>query len=219
MRMEARVQAQIDLLMRRYPQLEACREQILAAYALLEECYLHDGKLLLAGNGGSASDSEHIAGELMKRFRTPRPVPAELAEKLKGVDPVRGALLAQKLERGLMAVPLVTHEALTTAYSNDVDASCVYAQQLYGFGRPGDVFWGITTSGNSENVIKAAVLAKALGLRTIGLTGANGGQLAQIADVTITVPETETYMVQELHLPVYHCLCLMLEERFFGSES
>ena len=159
-------------------------------------------------------------GGYLSRLRKERDMTqSELAEKLKGVDPVRGALLAQKLERGLMAVPLVTHEALTTAYSNDVDASCVYAQQLYGFGRPGDVFWGITTSGNSENVIKAAVLAKALGLRTIGLTGATGGQLAQIADVTITVPETETYMVQEMHLPVYHCLCLMLEERFFGSES
>lgn len=126
--------------------------------------------------------------------------------------------MAKNLERGLMAVPLVAHEALTTAYINDVDGLGVFAQQLYGFGRPGDVFLGISTSGNSKNVMSATVVARALGIKVIGLTGAKGGELAEIADVAIKVPETETYMIQELHLPVYHCLCLMLEDRFFGKE-
>lgn len=172
--------------------------------------------MLIAGNGGSAADSEHIAGELMKRFKIARPVPADLASKLKEIDPVRGENLARNLERGLMAIPLVAHEALTTAYINDVDGLGVFAQQLYGFGRPGDVFLGISTSGNSKNVLSATVVARALGIKVIGLTGENGGELAKIADVAIKVPSQETYMIQELHLPVYHCLCLMLEDHFFS---
>ena len=213
----ANIQKHIDLLIERYPALKSCADDIEKAYRVLEECYEHDGKLLIAGNGGSAADSEHIAGELMKRFKTPRPVPTELAEKLKTVDPVRGQSLAKNLERGLMAIPLVAHEALSTAYINDVDGLGVFAQQMYGFGRPGDVFLGISTSGNSKNVMSATVVARALELKVIGLTGADGGELAKVADVSIRVPEKETYMIQELHLPVYHCLCLMLEERFFGN--
>lgn len=214
--LEARIQKHLDLLIERYPKLEVCRDNIEKAYRILEECYESDHKLLIAGNGGSAADSEHIAGELMKRFKTPRPVPAEFKEKLKEIDPVRGENLAKNLERGLMAIPLVAHEALTTAYINDVDGLGVFAQQLYGFGRPGDVFLGISTSGNSKNVMSATVVARALGIKVIGLTGAKGGELGRVADVSIRVPETETYMIQELHLPVYHCLCLMLEDRFFG---
>ncbi len=206
----------IDLLLSRYPQLAPCTGDILAAYEILEECYSSDHKLLIAGNGGSAADSEHIAGELMKRFKTPRPVPEAFAEKLISIDPERGQNLAKNLERGLMAIPLVAHEALTTAYINDVDGLGVFAQQLYGFGRPGDVFLGISTSGNSKNIMSATVVARALGIKVIGLTGAKGGELASVADVAIKVPETETYMIQELHLPVYHCWLLMLEERFFG---
>lgn len=213
----ANIQKHIDLLIERYPALKSCADDIEKAYRVLEECYEHDGKLLIAGNGGSAADSEHIAGELMKRFKTPRPVPTEFAEKLKTVDPVRGQSLAKNLERGLMAIPLVAHEALSTAYINDVDGLGVFAQQMYGFGRPGDVFLGISTSGNSKNVMSATVVARALELKVIGLTGADGGELAKVADVAIRVPEKETYMIQELHLPVYHCLCLMLEERFFGN--
>lgn len=216
--LEKRLMKHIDLLVERYPKLENVKQDIVDAYLVMEECYEHDGKLLIAGNGGSAADSEHIAGELMKRFKTPRPVPAEFAKKLKEIDSVRGEGLAKNLERGLMAVPLVAHEALTTAYINDVDGLGVFAQQLYGFGRPGDVFLGISTSGNSKNVMSATVVARALGIKVIGLTGAKGGELAEIADVAIKVPETETYMIQELHLPVYHCLCLMLEDRFFGKE-
>lgn len=216
--LEKRLMKHIDLLVERYPKLENVKQDIVDAYLVMEECYEHDGKLLIAGNGGSAADSEHIAGELMKRFKTPRPVPAEFAKKLKEIDSVRGEGLAKNLERGLMAVPLVAHEALTTAYINDVDGLGVFAQQLYGFGRPGDVFLGISTSGNSKNVMSATVVARALGIKVIGLTGAKGGELSEIADVAIKVPETETYMIQELHLPVYHCLCLMLEDRFFGKE-
>lgn len=199
--------------------METCRNSIIDAYQIMEDCYSHDGKLLIAGNGGSAADSEHIAGELMKRFETPRPVPAEFAEKLKSIDPVRGVDLSKNLERGLMAIPLVAHEAMTTAYINDVDGQGVFAQQLYGFGRSGDVFLGISTSGNSKNVISATVVARAIGIKVIGLTGAKGGELAKVADVAVKVPQTETYMIQELHLPVYHCWCLMLEDHFFGKND
>ena len=209
---------QINILISRYPQLAPCKTDILSAYRIMKDCYEHDGKLLIAGNGGSAADSEHIAGELMKRFKTPRPVPKEFAEKLKAIDPVRGAELGKNLERGLMAIPLVAHEALSTAYINDVDGLGVFAQQLYGFGRPGDVFLGISTSGNSKNVMSATVVARALSIKVIGLTGEKGGELATVADVTIRVPEIETYKIQELHLPVYHTLCLMLEEHFFGNQ-
>ncbi|WP_022756625.1 D-sedoheptulose-7-phosphate isomerase [Butyrivibrio fibrisolvens] len=206
----------IDNLIERYPILEICSEDILSAYELLEEAYTQDHKLLIAGNGGSAADAEHIAGELMKRFKSPRPAPEAFRKRLIEVDPERGPGLAHNLERGLMAIPLVAHEALTTAYINDVDALGVFAQQMYGYGRAGDVFLGISTSGNSKNIMNATVVARALGIKIIGLTGANGGELAKVADVTIKVPETETYKIQELHLPVYHCLCMMLEERFFG---
>ena len=183
----------------------------------MEECYLQGGKLLIAGNGGSAADSEHIAGELMKRFKTPRPVSLEFANRLKQIDPERGTELAKNLECGLMAIPLVAHEALTTAYINDVDGLGVFAQQLFGYGRAGDVFLGISTSGNSKNIMNATVVARALGIKVIGLTGENGGELAKVADVAVKVPETETYMIQELHLPIYHCWCLMLEDNFFGK--
>lgn len=217
--LEQKLQKHIELLIERYPVLKACEQSIIDAYLVMEDCYVNDGKLLIAGNGGSAADSEHIAGELMKRFKTPRPVTPDFAEKLKSIDPVRGENLARNLERGLMAIPLVAHEALSTAYINDVDGLGVFAQQLFGFGRPGDVFLGISTSGNSKNVMSATVVARALGLKVIGLTGAKGGELAEVADVVIKVPENETYMIQELHLPVYHCLCLMLENRFFGEEE
>jgi D-sedoheptulose 7-phosphate isomerase len=213
--MEHEQKKYIDLLMQRYPALEVCKKSIIEGYQLIESSYSHDGKLLIAGNGGSASDSEHIAGELMKRFNRPRPIPTEFANKLKQIDPVRGEQLSNNLERGLMAIPLVAHEALTTAYINDVDGNGVFAQQLYGYGRRGDVFLGISTSGNSKNVISATVVARALGIKVIALTGNTGGELAKIADVAVIVPEKETYMIQELHIPIYHCWCLMLEEYFF----
>lgn len=215
--LDVRLQKHIDLLIGRYPILKSIEDKIIDAYLIMEECYLNEGKLLIAGNGGSAADSEHIAGELMKRFKISRQVSDEFAEKLKCVDAERGAALANNLECSLMAIPLVAHEALTTAYINDVDGLGVFAQQLFGYGKAGDVFLGISTSGNSKNIINATVVARAAGIKVIGLTGAKGGELAEVADVTVKAPETETYMIQELHLPIYHCWCLMLEEKFFGG--
>lgn len=216
--LEPRVKKHIEVLMQRYPKLLEVKQDIIDAYFIFEECYEHDGKLLIAGNGGSAADSEHIAGELMKRFETPRPVTDEFKKRLLAVDPVKGADLAPNLERGLMAIPLVAHEAMTTAYINDVDGYGVFAQQLYGFGRPGDVFLGISTSGNSKNILSATVVARALGIKIVGLTGNTGGELAKVADVAVIVPEQRTYMIQEFHLPIYHCWCLMLESKFFGMD-
>lgn len=213
--LETKLQKHVDLLLKRYPVLKNTEQEIIKAYTILEECFSHDGKLLIAGNGGSAADSEHLSGELMKRFRKPRPVTEEFACRMKKIDPVRGKNLAENLEYGLMTIPLVAHEALLTAYMNDVDSTGVFAQQLLGFGRTGDVFLGISTSGNSQNIMSATVVARALGIKVIGLTGADGGELATVSDVAIKAPETETYMVQELHLPIYHCLCLMLEDHFF----
>lgn len=209
----------VDSLISRYPSLSICENSVLEAYKLLKTTYKNSGKLLVAGNGGSAADSEHIAGELMKRFRRPRPIPVSLTEKLISIDQVRGTQLARNLECSLMAIPLVAHEALTTAYINDVDAYGVFAQQLLGFGRSGDVFLAISTSGNSQNIMNAAVVARALDIRVIGLTGRDGGELGRFADVAVRVPETETYKIQELHLPIYHCWCLMLEEHFFGGNN
>jgi len=217
--LDIRLQKHIDLLIERYPVLKNIKMNIIFAYILMEECYLNGGKLLIAGNGGSAADSEHITGELMKRFKIPRPISHEFAEKLKYIDADRGAALANNLECSLMAIPLVAHEALTTAYINDVDGLGVFAQQLFGYGKCGDVFIGISTSGNSKNIMNATVVARASGIKVIGLTGATGGELAEVADVAVIVPENETYMIQELHLPIYHCWCLMLEDRFFGGEK
>jgi D-sedoheptulose 7-phosphate isomerase len=215
--LDERLEKHIDLLMNRYPRLAVVKDDIIRGYLVMEECYKKDGKLLIAGNGGSAADSEHIAGELMKCFKLPRPVSPEYAKKLREIDTERGEVLAKNLEGSLMAIPLVAHEALTTAYINDVDGLGVFAQQLFGFGRPGDVFLGISTSGNSRNILNATVVARASGIKVIGLTGAGGGELASVADVAVKVPETETYMIQELHLPIYHCWCMMLENKFFGS--
>ena len=134
------------------------------------------------------------------------------------MDPERGAELARSLERPLTAIPLTTHEALTTAFMNDVGAVDAYAQQLLGYGRPGDVFLGISTSGNSENILRCIVTARALGIRTVGLTGGTGGKMAEMCDVIVKAPESETYRIQEYHLPIYHCWCLMLEDYFFGAE-
>ena len=215
--LEARLKKHIDLLIERYPVLENRKQEIIKAYLVMEECYLNGGKLLIAGNGGSAADSEHIAGELMKRFKLPRPIEDEFAQKLQKIDAIRGKKLAETLETPLTAIPLVAHEALSTAYINDVDSETIFAQQLLGYGKKGDVFLAISTSGNSKNVMYATVVAKALGLKIIGLTGKDGGELSNIADIAVKVPERETYMIQELHLPIYHCWCLMLEERFFGE--
>ena len=205
----------IDHLIDRYPKLIVCREDIWRAYEILEETYSLDRKLLVSGNGGSASDSEHIVGELMKEFRQKRKVYADQAEAMKAIDQEMGTTLAENLQGALPAICLAGHSSLTTAFMNDANADLVFAQQVNGYGKPGDVFLGISTSGNSKNVVYAVITAKAKGLKVIGLTGARESKLSRLADVCIRVPETETYKIQELHLPVYHCLCLMLEDKFF----
>ena len=205
----------LDELIKRYPILERVREDIEAVYGILERCYENGGKLLIAGNGGSAADAEHIVGELMKGFVKRRPVTEEMKEALEKADPVRGKELSEKLQGGLPAIALVDHAALSTAFANDVDGMLSYAQQVNGYGKPGDVFLGISTSGHAETGMYAAVTAKAKGMQVVGLTGKDGGKLAGIADAAVIVPEMETYKIQELHLPVYHALCLMLEHRFY----
>jgi len=205
----------LEELLTRYPVLTSVKDEIKEAYEILENCYKNGGKLLIAGNGGSCADAEHIVGELMKGFVKPRSVSRDFAQKLLEADPVRGKELADKLQGGLPAIALTGHPGLSTAYLNDVDGSLIYAQQTYGYGKQGDVLLGISTSGNSKNIMYALTAARAIGMKTIGLTGKDGGQLKETADVSIVVPEKETYKIQELHLPVYHALCLMLEERFF----
>lgn len=208
----------LSQLISRYPKLEVCRADIEEAYRILAHCFEHGNKLLVAGNGGSCADSQHIVGELMKGFKLRRTCSEAFAKKLQAVDPIRGAELAEKLQGGLPAIALTDHQGLNTAFINDVanGGLLAYAQQIYGYGKEGDVFLGISTSGNSKNVMNAVVVAKAIGMKVIGLTGKSGGELAKAADAVIRAPETETFMIQELHLPIYHCLCLMLEEKFFG---
>lgn len=209
---------QIKKLISRYPDLAVCKADIEKAYQILVRCFESGNKLLVAGNGGSCADSQHIVGELMKGFKLQRKCSEEFAQKLKSIDLIRGDELAEKLQGGLPTIALTDHQSLNTAFINDVSNGGLfsYAQQVYGFGKKGDVFLGISTSGNSKNVMNAVVVAKAIGMTVVGLTGQSGGELAKNADVTIKAPETETYMIQEFHLPIYHCLCLMLEEKFFG---
>lgn len=216
--MDNRLEIHLNHLIDRYPKLIVCREDIIKAYEILEEAYLSGRKLLVSGNGGSASDSEHIVGELMKEFKLKRKMFSDQADALKSIDPELGLVLAENLQGALPAISLTGHSSLTTAFMNDAMPELVFAQQVNGYGKPGDVFLGISTSGNSKNVLYAAVNAKAKGLKVIGLTGAKESKLMKYADVCIRVPETETYKIQEYHLPVYHCLCLMLEENFFGEK-
>ena len=216
--LETRLYQYIDLLILRYPQLIVAKDCIVEAYQILEESYTNDGKLLMAGNGGSAADAEHIVGELMKGFVNPRKLEAEYSDALITVNKELGRVLSENLQGALPAIALDGHLALTTAYLNDCEPLLCFAQQVNGYGRKSDVFLGISTSGNSRNILYAATVAKAKGMKVIGLTGEKDSKLSEISDTCIQVPETETYKIQELHLPVYHCLCLMLEDTFFGKE-
>ena len=209
----------IQGLMKRYPSLQLCKEELLRAFNVLQNSYSNGGKLLVAGNGGSASDSEHIVGELMKEFKMKRKIYENHAERMKNIDAERGEVLAKHLQGALPAISLVGEAALMTAYMNDSEPQLVFAQQIYGLGSENDVFLGISTSGNSENILYAAVAAKAKGLKVIGLTGAKPSKLMRYCNVCIQVPATETFKIQELHLPVYHCLCMMLEDFFFNENN
>ena len=204
-----------DLIVR-YPALAGNKESIWKAYEILAETYKNDGKVLICGNGGSASDSEHIVGELMKEFHRKRPVPTEFAESLKALEEDPSDLI-NGLQGALPAISLNSHVALMTAFCNDADPSLVFAQQVLGYGRKGDTLIALSTSGNSGNVLKAARAARALGIKVILISGAGGGKIAPLSDAAICLPETDTYKVQEYTLPVYHTLCLMLEDTFFGD--
>ena len=205
----------MDRLIERYPALKECGEDIAAAVRLVIDTYQAGGKLLLAGNGGSAADCEHISGELLKGFMSKRPLSEEKRREMCASYPVEDGVL-DKLQMGLAAIPLTSLSALGTAFSNDVSPELVFAQGVFALGKRGDTLIAMSTSGNSKNVLRAAEVAKAIGVKVIGLTGQGGGALKDVCDVCVCVPETETYKVQEYHLPVYHYLCQKVEEHFFG---
>lgn len=206
----------IKQLLMRYPVLQGCESDIWSAFICIRDSFRKGGMLLVCGNGGSGADSEHIVGELMKEFAIKRPLSAEMKAKLKNISLENGDLLAEHLQGGLPAVTLTSNIALSTAFANDAVPELVFAQQVYGYGDEKSALMGISTSGNSKNVIYAVETAKALGMKTIGMTGEKGGVLKELCDVCICVPAVETPNIQELHLPVYHTVCMMLEEEFFG---
>ncbi len=199
----------------RFPELKNCRDDVVKAVNAIVKCYKTGGKVLICGNGGSSSDSSHIVGELMKGFLKLRPLSAEQRKELKdNCSDITDDLL-DNLQGSLPAINLTENSGIISAFANDVDSENVYAQQVLGYGKKGDVLIGLTTSGNSCNVLKACNLAKGLGLTVIGLTGRDGGKLKLASDICIIAPEYETFKIQELHLPIYHCICAMVEETFF----
>jgi D-sedoheptulose 7-phosphate isomerase len=208
--------SQLATLFERYPALRDCEAQLRAALDILVTAFASGNKLLICGNGGSAADCEHIVGELLKGFLKPRPLGTEARQHLEASAGELGREIAGKLQGALPAISLVSQSALMTAVVNDTAGDMIFAQQVYGLGKPGDVVLAITTSGNSANVINAVAVSKAFGLKTIGLTGRAGGRLAQMADAAIRVPAENTAEIQELHLPVYHWLAAAAEEEFFG---
>lgn len=206
-------------LLSRYPALTVCQDDLRKAAGAMETCYRRGGKILLCGNGGSAADCEHIVGELMKGFLTCRPLSGALPNALRARYGAEGQTLAEGLQGSLPAISLPSQCAILTAFINDVSAENVYAQLVSGYGKPGDLLIAISTSGNSKNIVNAARVAVAMGLSTLALTGASGGALASLCEVTVRVPTTETFKVQEYHLPVYHYLCAETERRFFPETN
>jgi phosphoheptose isomerase len=200
-----------------YPELSDSLPEIESAAAVLVTAFRSGNKLLICGNGGSASDAEHIVGELMKGFLLRRSVPMEFRQRLREQCPSEADFLADRLQGALPAIALGSHTALTTAFANDVAPELVFAQQVYGYGKPGDVLLVLSTSGNSKNVVQALRVARAIGVGTIGLTGKSGGEVKKLSDVTIRVPYDATPQIQERHLPIYHALCIYLENVFFGE--
>lgn len=209
----------LTALAKNYPDLGPCLPDVEAALGLLTQSLAGSGKLLVCGNGGSAADAEHIVGELVKGFMLPRPVPPPFRARLQEAHGDAGRYLADHLQGGLPAIALTAHTALATAFANDVAADLVFAQQVYAYGRPGDVLMALSTSGRSKNVLHALRTARSLGVHTLGLTGRSGGDMAPLCDVLVRVPFDETPRIQERHLPVYHALCLALEFHFFGGPA
>jgi phosphoheptose isomerase len=206
----------IEKITIKYPELEVCIDDIHDSLQLLIQTFRKGGKLLLCGNGGSASDCEHIVGELMKGFMTKRPLSVDQSAIFTKKFGAQGHYLANHLQGALPAISLVSHTSLLSAVSNDVAADMVFAQQVYGWGNLGDIVMGISTSGNSPNIIHAMQVAKAMGLHTIGLTGKHGGRLTEVCDIVIRVPSESTPDIQERHLPIYHMLCTLVEEELFS---
>jgi D-sedoheptulose 7-phosphate isomerase len=196
----------------RYPELEGQRENIEKAIDILEHCFKNNGKILVCGNGGSSADSAHIVGELMKSFMAKRPLNDEISRK---INQEFGDEVADKLQLGIPCIDLTAQSALLTAFSNDADPAYIFAQQVVGYSRnnPNDVVLGISTSGNSKNVVNAIRVAKSLGLKTIALTGKEESALSKLSTVCVRAPEKETFKVQEYHLPIYHYICMELEKR------
>lgn len=217
--MRDRTRQKIAELIERYPVLAVCRADIEAAAAALCRTFAAGNKLLVCGNGGSAADAEHIVGELMKGFLKPRRLSSAMGEKLRAAFPETGAYLYENLQGALPSISLVNAVALNTAFANDQAPDLTMAQQVLGLGQAGDALLGISTSGNSVNVLYATQVARVQGLTAIALTGESGGKLKDIADITIRVPARETFKIQEYHLPVYHALCIAAEEEFFGREG
>jgi D-sedoheptulose 7-phosphate isomerase len=215
--MDKKVQRFLDELMGNYPVLETCRSAICAAFDTVVECYRNKGKLLVCGNGGSAADAQHLVGELMKEYLLKRPLPESDAAKVLEAGGQFGPPIRDGLQGALPALSLAGEVSLFTAFANDVNIDMVFAQQVYGYGRPGDVLIAISTSGASPNVLNAARVARAFGLKSIGLTGAKGGKLKELCDVSICVPADVTWRIQEYHQPIYHALCGMVEQEFFGT--
>jgi D-sedoheptulose 7-phosphate isomerase len=207
----------LDTLISNYPALTGCKVDILKAFELLKSVYENKGILLACGNGGSAADAEHMVGEMMKTFNLERPLQETLKRKLMQDFGNDGKFLADRLQSSLAAISLVSQTSLTTAIGNDVSADLIFAQQVMGYGKPGDILFAITTSGNSRNILNAVYTAKVMGLKVIGLTGRTGGKMKKHCDVSICVPADKTPRIQELHIPVYHTLCALLENHFFGS--
>lgn len=207
----------LNELLSRYPQLKVCEPTLIEAVSAIIDCYKNGGKILLCGNGGSCADCDHIVGELMKGFLKKRPLSAEQKAQMTNLSPLLDEETLSKLQGGLPAISLPSLTALNSAFCNDVDSELIYAQSVMAMGKTGDVLIAMSTSGNAKNVFAAAKVAKGLGLTVIGLTGKGGGNLSEISDICIRVPETETFKVQELHLPVYHYLCAATEEEFFTN--
>jgi D-sedoheptulose 7-phosphate isomerase len=207
----------LNELWEKYPDLQTCEADIVLAFQLISKCFRDKGKILICGNGGSASDSEHIVGELMKSFKSKRFLPEEFREKVINRFPEDSAYILNHLQGALPAISLTSNSALNTAFSNDVASDMIFAQQVLGYGTPGDVLLALSTSGNSINVIRALQVSRAKGLINVELTGLGGGKMNELCDVLIRVPRISTPDVQELHLPVYHALCLMLEQEFFEN--
>ena len=205
----------LETLIDRYPPLAPVKEAIAELAEAICHTYRCGGKVLTAGNGGSGADAEHIVGELMKGFCKRRPLTDADKAALAAADPVRGVHLGAVLQQGLPAICLTNHPALSTAFANDCDPNAIFAQQVWGYGGKEDILIVISTSGNAENLMLATTAAHAKGMKVALLTGENGGKLANVCDFVLRVPAKETYQVQEYHLPIYHALCLLVEDAFF----